>query len=62
VRILEVERETWRQVCEQMPEAPQRLDVDEHGPKEITSNSAAISPVTSPGGAAPAPGGFSLDA
>jgi flagellar protein FliS len=62
VRILEMERETWRQVCEQMPEAPERPAGDEHGPKEITSSSAAIAPIPSPGAAAPAPGGFSLDA
>lgn len=39
VRVLEIERETWQQVCEAMPEAPYR-DADE----EITTGSTSISP------------------
>ncbi|MEQ8791743.1 MAG: flagellar export chaperone FliS [Pirellulaceae bacterium] len=63
VRILEVERETWQQVCEQMPEAPIPADDDRYAPKEITaSNTPAISPITSSGGASASVGGFSLDA
>jgi flagellar secretion chaperone FliS len=74
IRLLEVERETWQMVCEQMPEAPQResLAVEEKK-REIT---AATSPRQSPDatstgfdstgvatpGSESAKGGFSLDA
>ena len=62
IRVLEFERETWRQVCEQMPEAPQR-PVEEQKPKEITANGmSAIPPghlTVDPSTASP---GVSLDA
>lgn len=64
LRILEIERETWRQVCQQMPEAPEPDDREAHAPQEITaSDLPAISPITpSDNGGALPPGGFSLDA
>jgi len=40
IKVLEIERETWREVCEQMPHAP----VPEYsgdGPEEITASQAA---------------------
>jgi len=43
ISVLEVERNTWRQLCEQMPDAPDRSGMAENEPKEITvSNSEAI--------------------
>lgn len=61
IELLEIERETWQSVCEQMPEPPQP---DENTPQppssEITaSDAAAVLPDILP----PTPGGsFSLDA
>ena len=56
IRLLEVERETWQLVCEQMPEAPERESRSASEQKqEITVSSSAPT-------APPATGGFSLDA
>jgi flagellar protein FliS len=56
VEVLEVERETWRKLCEQMPEAP----VNEEPVQEITaSDMPAI--MTRPG-EDPGPGTLSLEA
>ena len=58
IRLLEVERETWQLVCEQMPEAPQRGSlVAQQQRLEITAAGSGVSPMKSP-----AKGGFSLDA
>ena len=35
IRVLEAEQETWRLVCEQMPEAPQPISQDPTAPAEI---------------------------
>jgi len=42
VRVLEVEQETWRQLCEAMPEAPE--PEESSLPKEITAGSAKAIP------------------
>ena len=64
IEILEKERETWLQVCEQMPEAPVREDDAPVGCQEITaSDTQAIPPDV---GFQPpeveGPKGFSLEA
>jgi len=56
VKVLEIERETWRQLCERMPLAPIETKA---AAKEIRSSAPAILPVT--GNPAPT-GSFSLDA
>jgi flagellar protein FliS len=61
VKILELERDTWREVCEQMPEAPQADDASPRQPREITSGAAAIPPLSPPGSSSVS-GSFSLDA
>ena len=40
LRVLEIERETWRQVCEQLPDAPVREH--DHGPREITADGQQV--------------------
>jgi len=73
IRVLEIERETWTLVCEQMPEAPQGGQTSSES--EITAGDAPpiapIDPSTSPPGADSTPtqavrqlaeGGFSLEA
>ena len=45
VEVLEVERETWRLLCEQMPEAPARDDGTPADDEEITATGMqAIAP------------------
>jgi flagellar protein FliS len=44
VRVLEVERETWTQVCEQFPEAPDPALIAKMRPKEITAKSSGAIP------------------
>ncbi len=49
VEILEQERETWRQVCEQMPEAPERPGgVDTSAEDVTTAGMQAITPQAQP--------------
>jgi len=55
IKVLEIERDTWRQLCERMPLAP----VDNSGPKEIRSTAPAIIPT---GNVPLSSGSFSLDA
>lgn len=43
IRILEVERDTWQQVCEQLPEAPEGW-ADSQEPKEVTASNTPIPP------------------
>ena len=40
IRVLEIERETWRDVCERMPHAPAGENGEDR-PREITSSDAA---------------------
>lgn len=40
INVLEIERDTWREVCEQMPHAPVPENVSDR-PQEITSSQAA---------------------
>ena len=51
IRILEIERDTWRELCERMPEAPPG-DAAQRRPQEITASGVippvAASPVESP--------------
>jgi flagellar protein FliS len=54
IGVLEEERETWRQLCEQMPEPPEEMVGDRSGQREITAG-------TSVGTTRPS-AGFSLDA
>ncbi len=37
LEILEIERETWRQLCDAMPEAPQPIDGMSAGPVEVVA-------------------------
>ncbi len=55
IRILEVERDTWQQVCEELPEAPSGWSESQE-PKEITASGVPIPPPHK------APSGISLDA
>ncbi len=58
--VLEVERETWKKVCEQMPAAPAAPPT---APKEITSSDqAAIAPTDFTSGGASNTGSVSFDA
>jgi flagellar protein FliS len=58
LRVLETERETWRLVCEQLPESP--VPPHHFQPKEIT---APAFPAQAVGGSFPGgPASFSLDA
>ncbi len=63
IEVLEVERATWREVCEQFPEAPEPLEGDE-GPQEIVDRGPAIIPQMPTPTADPGivRGGFSIDA
>ena len=74
VEILEIERETWRLLCEKMPEAPERDDAERGQSAEITAQqatnildtanadqSATFSQSTPPTDAG-SMGGFSIDA
>jgi flagellar protein FliS len=68
IKVLEVERETWRQVCEKMPLAPIPSNRAAEGVNEITAgqaqeklDSAAPLPSTGTDGDAPQ-GGLVLDA
>jgi flagellar protein FliS len=56
IEVLEIERETWRQVCEQMPEAPAPADQAASAPQEIIAPTEAINDGDYCGGS------FSLDA
>lgn len=40
IGVLEIERETWRQLCEKLPEAPQKPNAGE-APREISASEAA---------------------
>ena len=52
LNVLGEERETWRRVCEQMPEAPDPMVGERDKSKEITAcGLAAISPTAPPAGA-----------
>jgi flagellar protein FliS len=62
LRILEVERDTWREVCERMPEALSPADIAARQPKEITASDAAPIPPLSTSGSGSLSGSFSLDA
>jgi len=57
-RLLEIERETWQAVCEQLPQAPAAIDGDGG---EATAEQNDYSTGTQPEKAAGS-GGFSLDA
>jgi flagellar protein FliS len=52
--VLEEERETWRQLCEQMPEPPEAMAGDRSQQREITAGNSTVTSPTSQG--------FSLDA
>ena len=65
LKVLEIERETWRQLCELMPDAPVRED--NSGPREITAGDAQVDQPTygAPCDIDPSPTsseGFSLEA
>jgi len=60
IRVLEIERETWRDVCERMPAAPLPESVGDR-PQEITSSQAASVLGDFDSGGSPS-GGLSLDA
>lgn len=60
IQILEIERDTWRELCEKMPEAPQPEPGASHEPKEITAS--GVIPMVSPSPSSPSTGSFSLDA
>jgi len=57
IKVLEIERETWRDLCEKMPLAS--VDAKAVMPKEIRSSAPAILPVD---GSQLPTGSFSLDA
>ena len=48
VSVLEEERETWRQLCEAMPEPPVRNDGGPLGGREITARDCPAAPIFSP--------------
>ena len=54
IGVLEEERETWRQVCEKMPEPPESMGGDRSAQREITADSFANTSLPSEG--------FTLDA
>ncbi|HHM12124.1 MAG TPA: hypothetical protein ENJ16_01120 [Planctomycetaceae bacterium] len=65
MKVLEIERETWRQLCELMPDAPVRED--DSGPREITAGNTQVDQPTygAPCDIDPSPTsseGFSLEA
>jgi flagellar protein FliS len=60
IQILEIERDTWRELCEKMPEAPEPEAGTSRQPKEITSS--GVIPTISSSISAPSAGSFSLDA
>lgn len=65
--ILEVEQETWRQVCEQNPDAPAPDERLQARGREILADAPAIAPTFSNSGGAvtseaPPSSGFSIDA
>ncbi len=65
IEVLEEERETWRQVCEKMPEVPHREDAALHGCQEITATGMrAVEPHAPgiPAAASPPIDRFSLEA
>ncbi len=65
IEVLEMERETWRQVCEKMPEDPRREQGPQRGCPEISAaGMPAIEPQTPgiPHSNLPAMERFSLDA
>jgi flagellar protein FliS len=61
VAVLEVERETWRQVCEQMPEAPNPALREQNKPREVTAAGMPAIPPP-PGRPGPSTGAGSADA
>lgn len=65
IRLLQIERETWRQVCFQMPESPTGHSFGKR-PEVTAANSAPIpstlAPHVGPLAAQNEPGGFCLDA
>jgi len=67
IGILEVERDTWRFVCEQMPQAPRRPDAAGDGAREITAAEAeqtlgTSAPLPDPRAGGASPGGIVLEA
>lgn len=56
IEVLEVERETWRQLCEQMPDAPAK----EEPVQEITASDMPA--ITAQPGEEPGPGALFLEA
>jgi len=47
IRVLEIEQETWRQLCEQLPEAP--IAEETTIPEEVTAtDQPAIAPISTP--------------
>jgi flagellar biosynthetic protein FliS len=48
VNVLEVERETWRQVCEAMPEPPVRGEGGPSRVREITARDCPPAPLSTP--------------
>ncbi|MFO7902632.1 MAG: flagellar export chaperone FliS [Planctomycetota bacterium] len=63
IEVLEVERETWRQICETLPETPAPRGKGEATGEEITTTgmSAIVPPPTTPGHG-PSVERFSLEA
>jgi flagellar secretion chaperone FliS len=59
VRVLEIEQETWREVCLRMPHAPQ---ADDDESRQISSSGMAPIAPSSPLSLTPPDRGFSLDA
>ena len=58
IEVLQVERDTWRMVCEQMPHAPLPANPGDNKPVEITSSDAISSQPDTPA----SPGGFEIEA
>jgi flagellar protein FliS len=54
IGVLEEERETWRQLCEKMPEPPESMGGDRSAQREITAESPVATSLPTEG--------FSLDA
>ena len=48
IKVLQVERETWRMVCEQMPNTPIPANRADAMPAEITSSDAIVSQANPP--------------
>ncbi|MFW6170442.1 MAG: flagellar export chaperone FliS [Planctomycetota bacterium] len=63
IEVLEVERETWRQICEQLPDTPARPRQGKASEQEITTaGMSAIGPPASPSSHGETVERFSLEA